>query len=195
MNVVDEARQERILDPEIRRFVDYWEAKRGLSKYPARVDLDPVDFRYVLGDVVLIDAHKSPPGNRYHWSFRYRLIGANVVARDGYNLTNKTLEDLPEPEYRERVRTTWMEVCDTGIWMHGVRELVLDRRLRRYEVVVLPLAGNGEDIDMLVSVQREMRVPVAARQAEPELHKGNRKHETSRSRPLRLRADHQAPGL
>jgi PAS fold len=73
----------------------------------------------------------------------------------------KTLEDLPEPEYRERVRQTWLEVCESGKPAHGIRELVLDQRLRCYEVVVLPLAGNGEDVDMLISVQREKR-PVAA---------------------------------
>ena len=110
---------------------------------------------------MIIEAHRSPAGSRWPWSFRYRLVGANVVERDGYNLANKTLDDLPEPEYREQVRKTWLSVCETGKPAHGIRELVLDQRLRCYEVVVLPLASNGEDIDMLISVQRETR-PAAA---------------------------------
>jgi hypothetical protein len=157
MSDADLARDDRIIDPEICRFVEYWRAKRGDAKYPARAAIDPVDFRYVLGDVVLIEARKSLPEGRFPWHFRYRLIGSNVVARDGYDLTSKTLDELPEPEYRERVRTTCLEVCENGNPVHYVRELLLDHRWRCYEVVVLPLASNGQDIDMLISVQREMR--------------------------------------
>ena len=156
MNPADAEYQARIVDPQIRRFVAYWRDKRGGASYPPRAVLDPLDFRYVLGDVVIIDANR-PRAVGGAWQFRYRLIGENVVDRDGYNLTNKTLEDLPEPEYRERIRTTWTEVCQTGAPAHHLREAVLDGRLRRYEVVVLPLASNGEDIDMLISVQREKR--------------------------------------
>ncbi|HEV2189387.1 MAG TPA: PAS domain-containing protein [Stellaceae bacterium] len=162
MNPADAEYESRIVDPEIRRFVEYLRGKRGEGTYPARVALDPLDFRYVLGDVVIIEAHRSPAGSRWPWHFRYRLIGTNVVARDGYDLTNKSLEDLPEPEYRERVRTTWTEVCETGKPAHHVRDLILDNRARRYEVVVLPLASNGQDIDMLISVQRETKPAVIA---------------------------------
>ena len=150
-----------IVDPLIERFSRYWRSKCPAGKYPARAALDPIDFAYVLGDVVLIDVWRSIAAEASRWHFRYRLIGANVVARDGYDLTNKALEDLPEPEYRERIRATWTAVCETGRPAHYVRDLTLDHRLRRYEVVVMPLASNGEDIDMLVSVQREA-LPAAA---------------------------------
>ncbi len=145
-----------IADEKIRRFYRYWLGKRGGRNFPARADLDPLDFPYVLGDVVLVDVQRSPPGSRWPWTFRYRLVGTRIVERDGYDLTGNTLEDLPEPQYRERVRATWMEVCQTGMPAHRVRELMMDRRLRRYEVIVLPLASNGEDVDMLISVQREL---------------------------------------
>ena len=162
MNPADTEYKSRIVDPEIRRFVEYLRSKRGEGTYLARAALDPLDFRYVLGDVVIIEAHRSPAGSRWPWAFRYRLIGTNVVARDGYDLTNKSLDDLPEPEYRERVRTTWTEVCETGAPAHHVRDLILDDRARRYEVVVLPLASNGRDIDMLISVQRETKPAAVA---------------------------------
>jgi hypothetical protein len=160
MNAADAEYEKCIVDPLILRFVQYCREKRYGARYPARAALDPLDFRYVLGDVVIIDAHRPAAGSAEGWQFRYRLVGAGIVERDGYDLTNKTLEELPEPEYRERVRATWTEVCETGQLAHHLREVVLDNRLRCYEVVVLPLASNGEDIDMLISVQRERR-PVA----------------------------------
>jgi hypothetical protein len=157
MSIADGIDAEQIVDPEIRRFVEYWCEKRGGAEFPARAALDPIDFRYVLGDVVLIQVSCSPVGSRWPWEFHYRLIGANLVERDGYDLTNKSLEDLPEPEYRERVRASFTEVCDTRAPIHRIRELFLDYRVRRYEAVVLPLASNGHDIDMLITVQREIR--------------------------------------
>jgi hypothetical protein len=146
-----------IVDPSIARFYQYWMAKRGNRRYPSRAALDPVDFRYVLGDIVLVDAaldHGSA-ASMSNWVFRYRLMGTNIVTVDGYDLTNKTLEDLPEPEYRERIRKTWTQVCRTGEPAHYIRDVILDGRLRRYEVLALPLAADGETIDTLVTVQRQ----------------------------------------
>src|SRR5690348_1351198 len=51
----------KIIDPEVARFVEYWKAKRGDGRYPTRAALDPLEFRYVLGDVVLIEAQRRPP--------------------------------------------------------------------------------------------------------------------------------------
>ncbi len=161
MNIAEADNDGRIADPLIRRFVEYWRSKRGDGLYPSREAIDPLDFRYVLGDVVLIEVRRAPTGSSHPWAFRYRLIGANIVERDGYDLTNKTLEDMPEPEYRERVRATWTEVCETGVPVYYSREVVLDGRTRRYEVVVMPLASNGQDIDMLISVQRHARLRAA----------------------------------
>jgi hypothetical protein len=155
MNIAEADGDERIADPEIRRFVEYWRKRRGDAAYPSRADIDPLDFPYVLGDVVLVEARRSPAGSEWPWHFRYRLIGTKVVQRDGYDLTNKSLDELPEPEYRERIRTTWLEACENGVPVHYIRELFLDSRVRRYETVVMPLASNGHDIDMLISVQRE----------------------------------------
>jgi hypothetical protein len=158
MDITEAGNDTRIADPLIRRFVEYWRSKRFGAPYPSRDAIDPLDFRYVLGDVVLIEARPAPTGSPHPWNFRYRLIGASIVERDGYDLTNKTIDDLPEPQYRERVRSTWLDVCETGVPVYYARELFLDHRPRRYEVVVMPLASNGHDIDMLISVQRETGV-------------------------------------
>ena len=41
-----------------------------------------------LGDVVLIEVRRAPRGSLHPLGYRYRLIGADVVERDGYDLTN-----------------------------------------------------------------------------------------------------------
>ena len=162
MNITEADNDAHIVDPLLRRFVEYWRSMRAGAAYPSREAIDPLDFRYVLGDVVLVDARRTPAGSAHPWNFRYRLIGANIVERDGYDLTNKTIDDLPEPQYRERIRSTWLDVCETGAPVYYAREMFLDERPRRYEVVVMPLASNGHDIDMLISVQRATRAASAA---------------------------------
>ena len=142
-----------ITDPLIGRFYQYWLEKRGSGRYPARAALDPIDFRYALPDVVLVEVHRSSQSTE-GLGFHYKVMGTNIVSIDGYDLTNKTLEDLPEPEYRERIRKTWTEVYDTGEPRYYVRDVILDHRIRRYEVLALPLASDGETIDMLITVQR-----------------------------------------
>ena len=77
--------------------------------------------------------------------------------RDGYDLTGKTQEDLPGPEYREQIRATWTVVCETGEPTHRLRDFRLDNRIRRYEAVILPLASESESVDMLISVQRHLQ--------------------------------------
>lgn len=143
-----------IADPLIQRFYQYWLEKRDDRRYPRRAALDPIEFRYVLGDVVLVEVRRPGTTAGAMWNFHYKLMGTNIVAIDGYDLTNKTLDDLPEPEYRERIRRTWTEVCETGEPVHYIRDVILDSRTRRYEVLALPLASDGEEIDMLVTVQR-----------------------------------------
>jgi hypothetical protein len=156
MNLVDAAADEQIADPLIRRFVEYWRKKCGDACCPARADIDPLDFRYVLGDVALIEVQRASAGSPHPWAFRYRLFGANIVEHDGYDLTNKTLEEMPEPELREIVRETWTEVCENCTPVYYRRDMMLDHRSRRYEVVVMPLSGNGCDLDMLIAVRRQM---------------------------------------
>lgn len=142
-----------IQDPGIRRFWHYWCARIAAGELPGRRALDPLDFQYVLGRVVLIEARRAVQTAARPWSFRYRLIGTEIVGRDGYDLTNRTLDDLPEPEYREQIRRSWTSVCETATPFHILRDRMMDGRARRYEAIVLPLAENGRDIDMLVSVQ------------------------------------------
>ncbi len=146
-----------IVDPGIRRFWEYWRAKCADGSLPARRALDPVDFPYVLGEVLLIEARRADASDAPTWRFRYRLIGTQVVARDGYDLTNKSLEDLPEPEYREQIRRSWTTVCETAEPFHCIRDRTMDGRVRRYEAIVLPLAENGHDVDMLIAVQHNVR--------------------------------------
>ena len=62
------------LDSRGRHVFDYWVAKRGARKMPARADLEPGDIPGHLPDIGLVDVLPDEP------YFRYRLLGTRQVA-------------------------------------------------------------------------------------------------------------------
>jgi hypothetical protein len=136
-------------DPTILRLYDYWDAKRGARFAPRRQEIDPLDFPYALADIALAEVLEGPP-----LAFRYRLVGENLVRRDGYNMRGRLLAELPEPEYRERVRVAWTQVVETRQPRHTFFSAALDGRPRRYESLVLPIAADGDDVAYILGIQR-----------------------------------------
>ena len=136
-------------DAAILRLYDYWNAKRGARFAPERDDIDPVDFPYALSDVALAEVLSGPP-----LAFRYRLVGENLVRRDGYNMRGKLLTEMPEREYRERVRAAWTEVVERRRPRHTFFSAPLDGRPRRYESLVLPIAGEADSVAYILGIQR-----------------------------------------
>lgn len=132
------------------RLMAYWDAQRGAAAMPARADISPFDFTYVLGEVVLADVLRQPGAPL---RFRYRLHGATLVQRDGFDMTGKWLEQHPEPDYRERIGCTWTEVATSGQPHRVRREILIDGRPRRYESLVLPLGADHATADMLLGAQ------------------------------------------
>lgn len=134
-------------DARVARLLAYWSAQRGGRKLPARADLDPSDFAFILGNLVLMEVHRDP------LRFRYRLHGVNLVQRDGYDMTGRWLHEHPEPQYRERIERTYDGVVANGEFTHAVRDIEVDGRVRRYESLVLPLGRDGVTVDMIMGAQ------------------------------------------
>lgn len=145
---------------------DYWHEKRGDHALPSRADLDPMEFRYALGNVSLVDVLNDP------LRFRFRMVASNIAARFDRGLTGTYVHNLPEREnarlwdkvYRTVVRTREPHAC--------VGEAVEDGVPRLYRAVVWPLASNHRDVDMLLCC-REPHEPAGARQVDtPETWNG-----------------------
>jgi len=137
-------KREDIESDRLRRLFDYWEGKRGGRPLPARAALDPLDFPYALPNVALVDVLRDP------LRFRFRLVGTEIVLRDGTDLTGKYTDDHPLPEYRALLRQTYSDVVAGGQPAVFRRERLMDEKPRQYEVLYLPLAADGITIDMLL---------------------------------------------
>ncbi len=127
------------------RLLDYWHAKRGSRRFPSRADLDPLDFRYMLGDVALVDVIGDPP------QFRFRLYGSHLVERLGTDLTGKTPGDHPDPVLVEFMDRTYRQVvAERRPTMSRRRAIGRTNRAFHYEILRLPLSADGEHVNMLL---------------------------------------------
>jgi hypothetical protein len=112
---------------------------------PSRADLDPIDIRFVIGDLILADViDETPP------RFRIRLHGTNLSERTSFDLTGKMLDEMPAPEFRELSYRSFRKVVRTGEPLHAIADRVLDGRTHRYEAILMPLSSDGEAVDRLL---------------------------------------------
>jgi len=133
-----------LVEPRLRRLYAYWCERRQGRRFPARRDLDPLDFRYVLGHVMLIDVLREP------LRFRFRLHGSEIVNRVRYDLTGKLLDELPDREYRAYALERCRGLVETGEPLHTAQDRELDGRIHRYEALWLPLSDDGARVTMLM---------------------------------------------
>jgi hypothetical protein len=122
----------------------YWDGKRRGRRWPARGDLDPLDFPYVLGWVALVDVDREP------LRFRYRLMGVLLVERFGFDMTGRSLEEFPQPQFRRFLEEVWSDTVQRAAPTHQFHDMLVDGHRRDFETLRLPLASDGETIDMLI---------------------------------------------
>jgi len=133
-----------IRDRHLRRFHDYWESRRGAGRLPARGDLDPVDFPYVLGRVTLVEVHENP--RRYRW----RLVGTWWREKFGIEGTGLWADEWPFPDQRAAVHKAYDRAVAAAHPLVYDRSLRLDGRRLDLETLLLPLSENGTDVSMIV---------------------------------------------
>src|SRR5438270_4891548 len=132
-----------VSDPRLHRFFAYLEGKRGEREFAARRDIDPLEFGYILGNVVLLDVQ--------HERFRYRLVGSVLAAGAGYDLTGSYVDDHPDVEYRAYVLARYRETVVFRRPTGGTYDLFIGRKPRQYQCLRVPLSDDGETINMIVA--------------------------------------------
>jgi len=145
-------------DSRLGALYEYWERKRGPRRMPTRADLDPIEMQAWLGNLLLIDVHGDN-------GFVYRLYGTAFVDSFGIDMTGHNVDELPA-EQRDRVRADYEAVRVSGqprarlytalfeATTSGLRpppkSAVRTPQVVTWERLVLPLAGTGENVAMLL---------------------------------------------
>jgi hypothetical protein len=111
---------------------------------PARRDIDPLDFPYLLGRVMMFDVQ---PHNSH---FAVRLHGEKLIDCVHYDLTGKFLDDMPDVDQRAVVMARCENLVATGEPLVIRRARILDGRSRPYEALWLPFFEDGSRVTLLV---------------------------------------------
>jgi hypothetical protein len=123
-----------------------WKTRRRGRLFPARADFDPLELRYIIGNLSLLDVIRDP------LRFRYRVHSTNMAEWLGYDLTGKDIDMSPKPGRGTEIKDHFARVVESGEPLARVHEwLGGNHRTLKHEALVLPLASDGITIDMIMS--------------------------------------------
>lgn len=135
------------IDPIVARIFAYWQAKRLGDAVPRRADIDPTELRGLVNHVMLYDVVE--PGRL----FRIRLVGQAIVDFVGVNNAGKWAHETLPPGAAERMVEILTSVVTTRAprFRAGFAYWHLAKAYRRYEACFLPLLGDGDSVDKILS--------------------------------------------
>jgi len=136
-----------IRSPRLRRLLTDWEARRKERALPSRKDFDPLDLKYILGNLSLLDVTYNP------LQFRYRIQASALSERFGKELTNKSADEIPNAEQARLAREHFIEAIESRLPVLHVRDHTgIDVGTPHdCEILVLPLSADGGVVDILMS--------------------------------------------
>ena len=129
----------------LRRLVAHWSRIRGQRRMPARADFDPLEVRYALGCISLIEVHRDP------LRFYFRLDGTKQVDLFGVDCTRRYLHEAMPAEYAAMVAASFSDVVARQEPRYHRRQIAYHERLMEYEAVILPFSSDGERVDLLMT--------------------------------------------
>lgn len=137
--------------PDIRKIRDYWRRMGGGgARLPARRQLDPADIVALLPSVWLFDVVPTPAGPR----FRYRLQGTHIVRMLGRSSKGRWIDEA-DPVFPGSQAEASMRFCvaeKRPHWRRGAPVLFHAERFGELERVIMPLASDGANPDMLLGL-------------------------------------------
>ena len=146
----------------IRAIAEYWRSIHPVTGLPGRQHFDPVDIPHLLSYLRLIDV-QGPP-----MRFRIRLMGTKLVESFDQDHTGKFYDEVFEGFERTPLFEEFRAVADTREphWRKGDHRLNPMRDYILIERVTLPLAEDGENVDMLLMLMHfESRFDVEGERA------------------------------
>jgi hypothetical protein len=146
-----------IRDNRLQSLFQYWDSKLHGRSMPARRDLDPLEMRPWLGNLVLVDF----PGDVK--DYRIRLEGVNVVQFYGSSRTGRGIEAMTSELERQVVLPQYFSVVESKVPAYFEAEFISSEGVLTYQhKLILPLSDDGERVNMTLAGIYFDRVPAEA---------------------------------
>jgi hypothetical protein len=138
-----------------RRLSDYLAAKAPARRLAGRQHVEPAEIPDLLPYLALHDVVAGPGGDL---RFRIRLLGTEVVKHHGSDVTGKFLDEvLSGPRAQEIIAECRAVVTTREPQYRRSSVAAPEREHIGYERLTFPLASDGVNVDMLISVFVFMR--------------------------------------
>ena len=131
--------------------LNYWELQRGSAFAPTwanfhLIDLPPQILPYaVVADLRLQDDMVS-----------YRYYGSGMATIHGFELTNKTSNDIEPAGLREHIVRQYRQVAETRAPQLFATEITVKKGVRLQHLVLrLPLSDDGVTVDRVFTAEDE----------------------------------------
>jgi hypothetical protein len=135
-----------IRDARLQRLFAYWKSKAGARRMPARKDLDPLEMKEWLGNLILVE---FPTGK--FLEYRYRLEGTNIEQFYNARRTGRGVEAMTAESERKSVLPQWEIVFDQGRPAYYEADIwSSEGKLARQIKLLLPLSDDGEHVNMIL---------------------------------------------
>jgi hypothetical protein len=150
--------------PDIAAIIAYWTRIAPPGRLPGRQHLEPLDIPRLLPKLWLLDVIAAPESPLL-WHFRYRLVGTMMVEGFGCDPTGRLLHQA------------WPNIAARGGTYHHYVDVVRQPRIsfrrgapvfdgnqdyRWLERVLLPLARDGEHVDVVLALSTYFTKPPPA---------------------------------
>jgi hypothetical protein len=144
--------------PMMRRLLDYWRGKCRGHRLPGRQDIDPLDIPELLPHIAMYDVVREADRMR----FRIRLLGTANVQLMGSDCTGQFLDEQMRPEDAARIVATHRLATDERR-PHYWRSFLSTpgREHMHFERLLLPLAADGQTVDMVLALFLAVEPPSA----------------------------------
>ncbi|MBL8710183.1 MAG: PAS domain-containing protein [Rhodospirillaceae bacterium] len=134
-----------IADPRLKSLYGYWSDKKGARPLPGRADIDPLEMKDWLGNLMLIEF----PGDIT--TYRIRLDGTNLEHYYGSRRTGRGIETLTSEEERDLILEQYRPVIERKSPAYIESEFInSDGVFSRQAKLILPLSSDGERVDMVL---------------------------------------------
>jgi hypothetical protein len=133
----------------LRRLYDYWSACRPSGQaLPGRQHIDPCAVPDLLAWIWLLDVARHP------LRFRYRLLGTEQVDAMKRDITGRFLDEV-HPSFRSSDSyPQYVAAAEHGAvgYRRGPPTFHISKDYLSIERLLLPLARNGSDVDMVLAI-------------------------------------------
>ena len=132
--------------PTITALYQYWLGIHPAAGLPGRQHVDPCAVAPLLPHVFMVDVARDP------LRFKYRLIGTEYVRLIGKDVTGRYLDEV-HPGFHGMVLRQYVDAAELNRPAYRKGPVLYanpDRRYLGMERLLVPLARNGAEVDMLL---------------------------------------------